>query len=161
MLALSATEQFHNKVNGSLMRKTSMPSKVSIINSCVARASLNRPIVGTATHPTDHPSIIGTPTVLPANRPTISSTSNPTKQVPRPSKNTEGETGFLFWSRYRPQQIFTKSRLKTKTKLIKPRHRKQTFLLLCYDEIGSIKKLGLEPQDYHKFYPTRIRILRP
>ena len=73
-----------------------MPSKVSIINSCVETASLNFPIVGTNTYPTDHPWIIGMPTVLPANRPTISSASNPTKQVPRPLKNTEGGTAFSF-----------------------------------------------------------------
>ena len=73
-----------------------MPSKVSIINSCVSMTNLSRLIVGPATYPTDHQLIVGTTTVLPAKRPTINLTSNPSKQVTRSSNNTEDETPFPF-----------------------------------------------------------------
>ena len=103
-------------------------------------ASSNCPIVGTMTYPTDNPLIVGTPAVLPANCPTISLTSKPSKQVPRPSKNTEGETHFLFWSRYQQKQNFTELRHKTKIKHINTRHWEQILFLLCHDGIGFDEK---------------------
>ena len=98
MLALSATNQFHNNVNRSITRAKSMPKNKFITNSCASMTSLRHLIVGKTTYPTDHPLIVGTTTkVLINHHPTIGTTSNPTKQVARTSKNTEGDTTFSFF----------------------------------------------------------------
>ena len=96
VLVLSATNQFHNNVNRSLTSQKSMPSKVSIINRCASMTCLKCLIVGTTAYPRDHISIVGTTTVLINHHPIISTTSNPTKQVTRMTKNTEGLTPFSF-----------------------------------------------------------------
>ena len=98
MLALSATNQFHNNIIGSLLSQKSIPCKVSIINSCVLTMQLDHPIILTTTDPTNHHQIVFTTTDPTNHHLIVSPTTDPTNQVATKTKMTmtEGEPLFYF-----------------------------------------------------------------